>query len=433
MSFCRLVQISALVLLSFPKFAIAETITFDPKIWSKDAEITISGTDLKGQYQVIPRLCYSAEALPDKFTCFGRYDNERKLWVNSDDPFLEKWEDNQIIFKVPASVSPHGILTLFRTYDQQKCYGSAGCLDLPKEEGMQIGSFVTLPFIESIIDVSTGVAAAKLLKGGTYEIHGGLFGDEKGNLQIGKNQIAASGKSYATWSKIPATDIARWDYNLVRFTLSQDIDSSLGIKIHNTANESDPFIPSADSSSSTMSSVSSASDPIKTTTQLFSDVSVSANYSDALRWAKEAGVVSGYADGTFQPDKSVNRAEYLKMVSIAAKSETSTEGSLGFSDVNDQAWYAPFVRAAKKAGVIKGYPDGTFKPEQTVSFAEGLKMGYLTFGVSVTDVAGEWYESYLRHAIGNQVLLDNTVNVGAGMSRKDVVWMVWKFSQKKGI
>lgn len=428
MSFHRLIQFSLLVfVLLIPKFVSAETISFDPKIWSKNVEIVINGNDLKGQYQVIPRLCYSTEVLPDKYTCFGHYDNDKKLWVNSDDPFLKKWVDNQIIFTVPDSTPPHGLLTLFRTNDQQECFGSAGCIDIPKEKGLQIGSFVTRPYIVSILDVSTGSPATSLQKGSIYEIHGGLFGDEKGNLQIGQNQIAASGKSYAVWSKLPASDITRWDYNLVRFSPSQNIDFSLGIKVHNTANESDPFISiTTASSSSSKSSINNSSSSANAVMQLFPDVSSTADYSDALAWAKEAGVVSGYADGTFQPDKSVNRAEYLKMVSVAAKSETTTEGTLGFSDVNDKAWYAPFVRTAKMRGIIKGYPDGTFKAEQTVSFAEGLKMGYLTFGITVSDTGGQWYESYLRDAITHDVLRDNNVNVGIGMSRKDVVWMVWK-------
>lgn len=165
----------------------------------------------------------------------------------------------------------------------------------------------------------------------------------------------------------------------------------------------------------------------------FTDVSDDNPYVSAIRWGKQSQVLNGYPDGTFQPDRVVNRAEFLKIVLQAKGIDVSqSNGSSGFIDVDENGWYAPFVRYAKEQGIIQGYADGSFKPEQAVNFAEALKMAYASLGIQGDDSAtGEWYEKYLRPAKSNSVLFSNDVNVSAGMRRKDVVWIVWKLIENK--
>ncbi len=159
----------------------------------------------------------------------------------------------------------------------------------------------------------------------------------------------------------------------------------------------------------------------------FSDVSSSHPYIAAIRWGKVSGILSGYPDGTFQPDRTVNRAEFLKIVFAAEGDDVaSASDPTGFGDVNEGAWYAPYIRYAKQQGIVQGYPDGSFRPEQAVNFAEALKMAYVALGISGESASGAWYEPYLSHARGNRVLFSNNVDVGMGMSRKDVVWIVWR-------
>lgn len=165
---------------------------------------------------------------------------------------------------------------------------------------------------------------------------------------------------------------------------------------------------------------------------MFSDIGKGHPYSSAIEWAKQSGILQGYPDGSFKPDNTVNRAEFLKIVLVAKGSDTGASGTSGFHDVNDNAWYAPYVRYAKASGIVQGYPDGSFKPEQAVNFAEALKMAYNALGVSTAELDGEWYERFLRHAQKNNVLYSSNPNVGEGMSRKDVVWIVWKVMTHTG-
>ena len=163
---------------------------------------------------------------------------------------------------------------------------------------------------------------------------------------------------------------------------------------------------------------------------LFDDVPSLHPYAPAIEWAKETGVVGGYPDGTFQPDKTVNRAEFLKIALSAADIDTSGSPAPDFPDTNPSAWYAPFISIGKMMGIVQGYPDGYFRPEQTVKVAEALKMALITFNVEMMDIVSEpWYQRYLDYALMNNILFDDEMDHAAGMARKDVVWIVWKLSQ----
>ena len=167
----------------------------------------------------------------------------------------------------------------------------------------------------------------------------------------------------------------------------------------------------------------------------FTDVSASHPYLEAIRWGKETGVLSGYPDGSFRPDNIVNRAEFLKIVLAAKGVDGSVKVAVGtFPDVDPSAWFAPYVGYARDSGIIQGYPDGTFRPAQPVSFPEALKMAYVALGIDGDrSASGEWYQPYLRHAQANAVLFAADVDLTAGMTRKDVVWIVWRLRARQDL
>jgi len=85
-------------------------------------------------------------------------------------------------------------------------------------------------------------------------------------------------------------------------------------------------------------------------------------------WLDE-GLASGYPDGTFKPNREVSRAEFVAMVNRAFGIES--EGALsGFADVKEGQWFYDDVMAAKAEGYVGGYPDGTFKPQNSISRQE---------------------------------------------------------------
>ncbi len=90
------------------------------------------------------------------------------------------------------------------------------------------------------------------------------------------------------------------------------------------------------------------------------------------------GAISGYKagpyTGTFQPDRSVTRAELLKILMAAKKIKIPDNVKAStFPDINGQ-WFTPYVNYAKEMNIVDGYADGTFRPYNTVNRAEALKM-----------------------------------------------------------
>ena len=111
----------------------------------------------------------------------------------------------------------------------------------------------------------------------------------------------------------------------------------------------------------------------------FSDVSADKWYNNAVSTLSNMGVIGGYADGTFRPDAPISRAEFAKI----AVSFTQNNGSAVynyFTDVKTTDWFAPYVTAAKDAGLIEGYSDGSFKPKSKITRAEACAIVNRTLG-----------------------------------------------------
>ena len=130
---------------------------------------------------------------------------------------------------------------------------------------------------------------------------------------------------------------------------------------------------------------------------LFKDISRNRQTQVSVSLLAEAGVVDNRA--YFRPGDAVNRAEFLKMVLVAAN-KTSAAGQNCFSDVRASDWFAPFVCTGKDMGIVAGYPLGGksyFRPNQSVTFAEALKIAALSFDLSAGPTAGRpWYEVYYQ-------------------------------------
>jgi hypothetical protein len=146
-----------------------------------------------------------------------------------------------------------------------------------------------------------------------------------------------------------------------------------------------------------------------TSSSLFTDISVSHPNYDAIFLLKNEGVLQGYPDGSFKPDQPINRVEALKLIMEIAEINGGQVASAEFSDTETNAWYSGYLNRAVFQEIVAGYPDGTFKPSQTVNLVEFLKIliNSEKFDLSVlnlnqipyTDaIPGQWYFKYLVFA-----------------------------------
>ncbi|MBN2306477.1 beta-propeller domain-containing protein [Candidatus Peregrinibacteria bacterium] len=110
--------------------------------------------------------------------------------------------------------------------------------------------------------------------------------------------------------------------------------------------------------------------------EVFSDVQGEHFNGDAIQFLKDNGIVQGYPDGSYKPDNRINRAEFTKIIIEAIYSDEEIEAcsAASFPDVPAGEWFSKYVCMAKKHGVVSGYPDGTFKPAGFINFAEASKI-----------------------------------------------------------
>lgn len=129
-------------------------------------------------------------------------------------------------------------------------------------------------------------------------------------------------------------------------------------------------------------------------------------FTDVDMWAKQsileltaAGVVQGYPDGTFRPDNTITRAEFIAMLMRVVGEEG---GNSKFADVQGH-WAEKYIAKATEYGYIDGYPDGSFRPDANITRAEALKVIAKVFGFAsnstymrFTDVANtHWAFGYI--------------------------------------
>jgi hypothetical protein len=104
----------------------------------------------------------------------------------------------------------------------------------------------------------------------------------------------------------------------------------------------------------------------------FSDVRSDAWYGNEIEVLAGLGIVNGYPDGTYRPDDPITRAEFTAIAMRFA--ELVPEGDNVFSDVSQDSWYYGLIVGATQYGWISGYPDGTFRPDDKISRAEVAKI-----------------------------------------------------------
>ena len=158
-------------------------------------------------------------------------------------------------------------------------------------------------------------------------------------------------------------------------------------------------------------------------------------YAAAVEALIELEVVTGYPDGTYRPEKEVNRAELAKMIVISMGLEEDAERAQADNIFTDEslkegeafAWARGYVNTAASAGVIKGYPTGDFKPEKTVTYAEALTMMLRALGYgNVMEEEGTWPTNAILKARELELTDDvKYANSSDGAVRGDIAILLW--------
>jgi polyhydroxybutyrate depolymerase len=157
-------------------------------------------------------------------------------------------------------------------------------------------------------------------------------------------------------------------------------------------------------------------------------------YSESVAFLRDRNVLQGYPDGTFKPDQTINRAEFLKIV-LKGKGGSTPIDQGCFSDVAAGEWYAPFVCAAARRDIVNGYPDGTFKPSQPVNTAEAIKIVLGAYERHVEEPLGEfWYAPYIQELNDKGILPDHSYIPGDELTREraaDLIARMLRYEEER--
>ncbi|MBT4120000.1 S-layer homology domain-containing protein [Candidatus Peregrinibacteria bacterium] len=171
---------------------------------------------------------------------------------------------------------------------------------------------------------------------------------------------------------------------------------------------------------------------------LFFDVSPDHPYADAIDFLTREGVVTGYENRSFRPENAINRAEFTKIlmsvlypevyiddcIENLPESEDLVVPQFAFPDVAHSAWFAKSICAAWSNGIVSGYPNGRFHPEEGVNFVEAAKMLSLGFGLTGIELPNLgrdnvlWYTPYVEFLAAQRAIpvsieaLDQPINRG---------------------
>ena len=105
----------------------------------------------------------------------------------------------------------------------------------------------------------------------------------------------------------------------------------------------------------------------------FSDVDSSNWFNNAVSTMYNAGIISGYPDGTFRPNAKITRAELATIVARFLEDRINAGVEINLTDISGH-WAEGFIIEVAENGIITGYPDGTFKPDQAITRAETVTM-----------------------------------------------------------
>lgn len=152
-------------------------------------------------------------------------------------------------------------------------------------------------------------------------------------------------------------------------------------------------------------------------TTMFTDVTNNTQYSEAILTLAKLGVINGYDEnGTklFKPEGGITRAEFAAIITRAMGIADSVGGVSPFTDVSADHWAVKNIIAATDRGITNGMGDGTFHPDDNVTYEQAIKMVVCAMNYTLSaEAAGGWPNGYFDQG----TIMGLTKNVGTGTLR----------------
>ncbi len=152
-------------------------------------------------------------------------------------------------------------------------------------------------------------------------------------------------------------------------------------------------------------------------------------YEAAVKALMDKGIISGYPDGTFRPEGTITRAEACVVIvqaMMASEKDLNDAAKKDFPDLAGYDWAAKYINYAAAKGAITGYPSGNFGPAWHVTYAEMASMLVRAMGYGPEDVTGVWPDNYISKAVELGLLEDVDYSAHAPALRGHVALMTYE-------
>ena len=166
----------------------------------------------------------------------------------------------------------------------------------------------------------------------------------------------------------------------------------------------------------------------------FSDVPLSHPNSEAILYLQDAGIIEGYPpDYYFYPDQKINRAEFVKVLTVGLHLNQPAPTPLGtctakeiFPDVSRMAWYVSFTCTARRLGFIQGYPDGRCHGERSINFVEAAKILGKAFSLPTHTDEKIWYKGYVQALAERNAIPLSILSFDQSITRGEMAEIIWR-------
>ncbi len=160
----------------------------------------------------------------------------------------------------------------------------------------------------------------------------------------------------------------------------------------------------------------------------FSDVDTASDVGNAISQLSSLGIINGFSDGSFHPDETLTRAQFAKIaVCMLGEQENAATRSenMVFSDVPGENWASGYINYIAEREIINGYPDGTFGANDTINYAQALTILIRLLGYGGEDVGYRWPDGYVSKANSLGITKNMSFDKYENLTRGNAAYLVY--------
>ena len=145
----------------------------------------------------------------------------------------------------------------------------------------------------------------------------------------------------------------------------------------------------------------------------YNDVSNDSNVFEAVTVLSNLDILNGFEDGSFKPNQTITRAEMAKVICLTLQCSNVNSAATPFDDVSPKHWANTYINTAYDLGIINGYGDGNFGPEDPVTYEQAVKMLVSALGYEKKAQSLGGYPTGYMMVANQEGITSGTTNTGA--------------------